>query len=183
MTPAALVRIDGKGYNYVTPEGQILCKQWFDTAYSFERPDNIVCAEVINNNKHNFINAKGELMSPHMWFDDIWDFYGGCAKVKVGESYNLMDAEGNLFSPNMWFSSIDRYKDNMAIVVMYDENSGRYLKNFFNAETKRIISDEWFVDVSDFWSSFDNQHAYVVRQNGQSAKINKDGEIVQIFSS
>ena len=183
MTPAALVRIDGKGYNYVTPEGQILCKQWFDTAYSFERPDNIVCAEVINNNKHNFINAKGELMSPHMWFDDIWDFYGGCAKVKVGESYNLMDAEGNLFSPNMWFSSIDRYKDNMAVVVMYDENSGRYLKNFFNAETKRIISDEWFVDVSDFWSSPDNQHAYVVRQNGQSANINKDGEIVQIFSS
>jgi len=183
MSPAALVKIDGKGYNYVTPDGQILCKQWFDTAYSFESPDNIVCAEVINNGKHNYINPKGEIMSPHLWFDELWDFYCGYAKVKVGESYNLMDAEGNLFSPNVWFWNIDRYKDNMAVLVIYDEHNGRYLKNFFNAETKRIISDEWFTDVSDFWSSPDNQHAYVVRQNGQTGIINKDGEIVQIFSN
>ena len=48
------------------------------------------------NNKWNFIDTQGKLVSPNQWFDWIRDFHDGYAKVKLNNKWYRIDTKGNI---------------------------------------------------------------------------------------
>ena len=73
---------------------------------------------VILNNKCNFIDVLGNMVSPNQWFDWIGNFCSGYAKVKLNNKYNFIDTQGKLLSPNQWFDWIYDFYDGYGIVKL-----------------------------------------------------------------
>ena len=73
---------------------------------------------VILNNKYNFIDVLGNMVSPNQWFDWIGNFCSGYAKVKLNNKYNFIDTQGKLLSPNQWFDWIYDFYDGYGIVKL-----------------------------------------------------------------
>ena len=68
-----------------------MSQQWFDNVRIFSEG----FARVVLNDKWNYINTEGQLLSKQ-WFDCVWSFNEGFAGVELnGKWYNL-DKEGNL---------------------------------------------------------------------------------------
>ena len=60
--------------------------------------------------KWNFIDKKGNILSPNMWFKAISRFHDGFASVKREDGkWNIIDTKGNIISPNLWFDITDTY--------------------------------------------------------------------------
>ena len=78
----------------------------------------------------NFINYRGNLISPNMWFDSIDCFKENFGVVFIkNKGYNLIDKQGNLISPNMWFDSIIDYFENQTDCILVKVNNKNYKIN------------------------------------------------------
>ncbi len=61
-------------------------------------------ARVKWNDKYNFIDTDGRLVSPNQWFDKVWFFEEGYAMVKLNGKICTIDTNGNI-SSNGWVNS------------------------------------------------------------------------------
>ena len=71
-------------------------------------------AIVMLNDKYNFINTKGQLLS-QQWFDSVWNFKEGFDRVKLNGKYNFINTEGQLLS-QQWFDMAWDFNDGFAQV-------------------------------------------------------------------
>lgn len=71
-------------------------------------------ATVVLNDKYNFINTKGQLLSKQ-WFDSVRNFKEGFASVYLSDKYNFIDTEGKLLS-QQWFDMAWDFNDGFAWV-------------------------------------------------------------------
>ena len=71
-------------------------------------------ATVMLNDKYNFINTKGQLLS-QQWFDSVRNFKEGFASVYLSDKYNFIDIEGHLLS-QQWFDMAWDFNDGFAVV-------------------------------------------------------------------
>ena len=95
------------------------------------------------NNKYNFINTNGQLVS-NQWFDNAYGFYNGFSIVRLNDKYNLIGKNGQLLS-NQWFDDIYSFSNGFAEVKLngkwnfidskgnlYDKNKKLIKKNETN---------------------------------------------------
>ena len=124
------------------------------------------CAKVKLNSKWNFIDMKGNLVSPSQWFDNIFNFFNGYAIVKLNNKYNLINTRGKLLSPNQWFEDTGDFFDGYAVV----ELNGKY--NFIDTQGKLISPNQWFDDIYNFFNGY-----AMAKLNGKRFKIDTKGNI------
>ena len=75
-------------------------------------------AKVKFNDKWNFIDIQGKLVSPNQWFDGVGIFTNGYAWVRLNDKWNYIDTRGKLLSPNLWFNAADDFYDGSALVKL-----------------------------------------------------------------
>ncbi len=75
-------------------------------------------AEVLLNDKYNFIDIQGNLVSPSQWFDYVFKFFNGYAIVRINNKYNLINTRRKLLSPNLWFDSVSNFSNGYANVKL-----------------------------------------------------------------
>ena len=98
-------------------------------------------AQVKLNNKFNFIDTQGKLVSPNQWFDDVYDFYNGYAKVRLNNKWNLIDTQGKLVSPNLWFDGVGTFYKGYATV----ELNGKWYKIDTKGNIEAIVNEHTVV--------------------------------------
>ena len=111
----------------------------FDNIDNFDKNG---LAKVELNNKWNFIDTNGNLLSKQ-WFDYISYFENGFAKVMLNNKYNFIDVNCNLLS-KQWF------------YIVYDFNEYGISKvklnnkwNFIDTNGN-LLSQQWFDNVYNF---------------------------------
>ena len=124
-------------------------------------------AKVRFNDKYNFIDTKGKLVSPNQWFDYVGIFTNGYAWVELNGKYNLIDTQGKLVSPNQWFDSVGIFTNGYAWV----ELNNKY--NLIDTQGNLVSPNQWF-DVVDY---FYNGYASV-KINNKWYRIDTKGNIV-----
>ena len=75
-------------------------------------------ATVVLNNKYNFIDGDGNLLS-QQWFDYVGDFSYGFAEVKLNGKHNFINAKGQFLS-QQWFDMATSFFDGFAEVRLND---------------------------------------------------------------
>ena len=125
-------------------------------------------ATVVLNDKYNFINTKGQLLS-QQWFDSVWNFKEGFDKVKLNGKYNFINTEGQLLS-QQWFDSVWNFKEGFASVYLSDKY------NFIDTEG-HLLSQQWFDMAWDFNDGF-----AVVGLNGIWYNLDTEGNLTLIES-
>ena len=156
----ARVELNNK-WNYINQEYRLICNQWFDDVWGFNRYG---IAKVVLNYKWNFINQEGRLIS-NQWFDYASDFNEGFAKVQLNDKYNFINQEGRLIS-NQWFDDAGYFFNGFALVVLNDKF------NYINQEGK-YLSNQWFDDADNFHNGFAG-----VRLNDKWNFINQEGRLI-----
>ena len=117
-------------------------------------------ATVKLNNKYNFIDVQGKLVSPNQWFDDVGNFYNGYATVELNNKYNFIDIQGKLVSPNQWFDWIGVFYNGYAKVKL----NNKY--NFIDVQGKLVSPNQWFDGVGIFtngyaWVKLNNKYNFI----------------------
>ena len=125
-------------------------------------------ATVMLNDKYNFINTKGQLLS-QQWFDSVWNFKEGFDRVKLNGKYNFINTEGQLLS-QQWFDSVRNFKEGFASVYLSDKY------NFIDIEG-HLLSQQWFDMAWDFNDGF-----AVVGLNGMWYNLDTEGNLTLIES-
>ena len=132
----------------------------FDVVWGF----NGGFARVKLNDKYNYINTEGRLIS-NQWFDDVWGFNNGIAEVELNRKYNFINQEGRLIS-NQWFDYTDNFINGFSLVELNNK------RNFINQEG-RLISNQWFDDAWGFYNGFAK-----VRLKNKWNYINTEGRLI-----
>ena len=129
-------------------------------------------ATVVLNDKYNFINTKGQLLS-QQWFDSVWNFKEGFDRVKLNGKYNFINTEGQLLS-QQWFDSVRNFKEGFASVYLSDKY------NFIDTEGK-LLSQQWFdlawdfndgfawVGLNGMWYNLDTEGNLTLRESCRSS--------------
>ena len=116
----------------------------FDNIYSFNKNG---IARVKLNNKWDFIDVNGKLVS-QQWFDHVYSFNeDGFARVELNGRYNLINTNGNFIS-RQWFDDIGNFENGIAMVRL----NKKY--NFIDTNGK-LVSQQWF-------DSYDNAYDYLM---------------------
>ena len=113
----------------------------FDDIYLFREG----FAWVRVNDKHNFINTDGKLLS-EQWFDGAWSFSEGFAWVRLNDKWNFIGTNGKPLSEK-WFDGAWNFLEGLAMVEIEDKY------NFVNTEGK-LLSEQWFDDADNFSEGF-----------------------------
>jgi len=121
-------------------------------------------ATVRLNDKCNFINTKGQLVSKQ-WFDWVSGFYKGFAEVELNGKYNYINTEGQLLS-KWWVDCAYTFKAGFGVVKL----NGKW--NFINTEGQ-LLSQQWFDGVDYF-----NEGLAEVNLNGKYNFINAEGQLL-----
>ena len=64
------------------------------------------------NEKYNFIDKNGKILSPNQWFDSCGDFHEGFAVLRLNGERNFIDSKGNLYDENKNPININNEKPN-----------------------------------------------------------------------
>ena len=123
-------------------------------------------SEVELNDKYNFINTKGELLSLK-WFDYLGSFADGFAAVELNGKWNFIDSKGGLLLPNQWFEYCDSFYEGFACVELNDK------WNFINSKGKLLFPNQWFEYCGTF-----NEGFAQVKLNGKWNFIDSKGNLL-----
>ena len=123
-------------------------------------------ARVNLNNKWNYIDTQGKLVSPNQWFDWIYDFYNGYGIVKLNNKWNYIDTRRKLLSPNQWFDGVGNFYNGYARVKL----NGKW--NLINTQGNMVSPNQWFDWIYDFYNGYAR-----VKLNGKWYKIDTKGNI------
>ena len=145
-------------YNQINPIFDALLK------YDFVDSFNEGFAVVLSNDKWNFINAKGQLLS-EQWFDGVDDFYGGLSRVRLGDEWNFINTEGQLLS-QQWFDGVGHFYNGTARVRI----NGKF--NLIKADGQ-LFSKQWFDEIGHINKGFAR-----VRLGDKCNFINMDGQFL-----
>ena len=135
----------------------------FDNIDNFDKNG---LAKVELNNKWNFIDTNGNLLSKQ-WFDYISYFENGFAKVMLNNKYNFIDVNCNLLS-KQWF------------YIVYDFNEYGISKVKLNKKCNLIdtngnlLSQQWFDNIF----SFNKNGIAQVELNRKWNLIDKNGKLL-----
>ena len=100
------------------------------------------------NNKWNFIDTNGNLLS-QQWFDGVSDFNEyGISIVNLNKKWNLIDKNGNFIS-QQWFDGVSYFDKNGIAQVMLNK---KY--NLIGTNGK-LLSQQWF-------NSYENAYDYLM---------------------
>ena len=167
----ALVKTNGKGYNFIDKDGEFLWKgeKWFDDARDFKEG----YAEVkLNGKGYNFINKEGELLwDGEKWFNDVGLSHEGLCQVELNGKYNLINNEGELlWKGKEWF---DEVGDSHEGCIPVGLNGKGY--NFINKEGELLWDgEEWFNRIGSFYDGY-----APVKLNGKGWNfINEKGDFL-----
>ena len=121
-------------------------------------------ATAVLNDKWNFINVEGKLLSSQ-WFDYCNDFKEGFAAVELNGKWNFINVKGKLLL-SQWFDDCNDFKEGFAAVELNNK------WNFINVEGK-LLSSQWFDGCLYFSEGF-----VVVRLNDKWNFINVEGKLL-----
>ena len=116
------------------------------------------------NNKWNFINTEGRILS-NQWFNIAWNFSEGVARVELNDKVNFINTEGQLLS-NKWFDVAGNFYEGFARVKL----NGKY--NLISIDGK-LLSEKGFDDTCDFHDGF-----AIVRINNKFNFVNINGQLL-----
>ena len=119
------------------------------------------------NDKWNFIDVQGKLVSPNQWFDNVGIFTNGYAWVKLNSKFNFIDTQRKLVSPNQWFDSVGIFTNGYAWVRLNDK------WNYIDTRGKLLSPNLWFNAADDFYDG-----SALVKLNNKWYKIDTKGNIV-----
>ena len=120
-------------------------------------------ADVLLNNKYNFININVQLLS-NQWFDYAYNFSDGFAKVKLNGEWNFINTNAQFLS-NQWFERVGRFSDGFVWIQL----NNKY--NFIDTNGQ-LVSNQWFDDVYSFDDGFAD-----VKLNGKWNLIDAKGNL------
>ena len=124
-------------------------------------------AKVRFNDKWNFIDIQGKLVSPNQWFDSVGIFTNGYAWVKLNSKFNFIDTQRKLVSPNQWFDSVGIFTNGYAWVRLNDK------RNYIDTRGKLLSPNLWFNAADDFYDG-----SALVKLNNKWYEIDTKGNIV-----
>ena len=124
-------------------------------------------AKVRFNDKWNFIDIQGKLVSPKLWFDSVGIFTNGYAWVKLNSKFNFIDTQRKLVSPNQWFDSVGIFTNGYAWVRLNDK------WNYIDTRGKLLSPNLWFNAADDFYDG-----SALVKLNNKWYKIDTKGNIM-----
>jgi hypothetical protein len=125
-------------------------------------------AKVELNDKYNFINTDGKILSDK-WFDYVDDFSEGYAAVDLNGKKNFINTDSKYLS-DKWFDEASNFQSGYAAVKLKEKC------NFISTDNE-YLSNEWFDDIYDFDDAFVDGYA-AVKLNGKKNFINTDGKFV-----
>ena len=116
----------------------------------------------------NFINTKGEILSPNMWFMDVFDFTNNFARVRRIEDglWNFIGVQGNIISSTQWFAFVANFHNGFAAVQREDgrwnaigTQGNIFMPNLWFKDSTYLIPSKiyLFLDEKDNHFYFDNQ--------------------------
>ena len=124
-----LVALDDK-YNFITPQGNVLYKEWFDGINGTEGDDKTSdFLQVFKNNKGcNLISLDTFKLLSEKWYRHITCFYGNYAiATDFNQKQNLIDKEGNMLSDE-WFDNVKMaHYRNHNIIATVELNGEEFL--------------------------------------------------------
>ena len=182
----ANVRKDSK-YNVIDKHGKLLSDIWFDYVGSTGLLySNRGLPVGIDGKGYNLLKTDGSLLSPHLWFDEIFDFGRHSDTVVVDlhdKGRNLINFKGELLS-KIWYHRISPVEvGNYRFVVTHD---GKH--NYINVYTGELLSpDIWFTKSGNFRSySVDGERykllADVTVKSMLNCKIDINGDFYDNFN-
>jgi hypothetical protein len=128
--------------NFINEKGELLSKQWFDSARDFY----LGLAEVkMRKGKRfvkNYLKTNGELLCDN-WYDKIDWFVNGIAMVHIKRKVNFINTDGKLLCPKYWFDGALDFRNGYGIVQLGKK---------FNilCDDGEFLSEQWFDQVYDF---------------------------------
>ena len=72
------------------------------------------------NEKYNYLDVNGKLLSPDQWFDYCWYFQEGFGIVELNYKRNYLKPDGTLLS-DTWFDDCQDFDNGFAKVVLNGE--------------------------------------------------------------
>ena len=92
----AWVGLDGKGFNWITHNGEIAFpNQWYNIVEPFSEG---YAAVYLFDKGWNFINHNGEIAFPERWYDYVWSFNKGYARVELRGKWYELHKDGVLYN-------------------------------------------------------------------------------------
>ena len=123
----------------------------------------------INNKGWNWLNEKGEIISPNQWFDYTGDFNDGFTRCEIKDKgCNWINENGEIISPNQWFDIVYDFKDGFAKCIIFNKGW-----NWINENGNLVSPNQWFDSIGDFNDGFAR---CIIKDKGYNW-INEKGEI------
>lgn len=136
----AVVKLKGKGFNFINQKRKLLCNQWFDDVSKFK--DGI--AYVKSNKKGwNIINQNGDFLLKE-YYDEIGNFHEGFAIVELKKGCNFINKKGEILC-DQWFDSVGNFREGFAAVQL--DGKGY---NFIDQNGKYLTPNRWYDEISSF---------------------------------
>ena len=160
----------GSRANASDKNGNFIMEEWTKDIRSFDEGFAPVQRE---DEKWNFINTRGEILSPDRWFHNVFSFKDGLAIVADNdERYNFIKTDGT-FLLDTWFKHIQQFSEGYAAVC--NENKQH---NFIDKNGNLLFKD-WLSHCK--CGNFSNGFAVVSKQDGICNLIDKSGKLVSKF--
>src|SRR5574343_333236 len=95
------------------------------------------------NKRYNYVNEKGENISPNQWFDHVYDFNDGFVRCEINDKgMNWVNENGEIISPNQWFDEVYNFNDGLAMCKI--NNKGW---NWINKNGEIFSPNQWFDNI------------------------------------
>lgn len=142
-------------YNWLGKSGDYLINLWFirlNDQFNFtdglieplskiddmRTSSNDVAVQIEFNNKWNYVNSSGNLLS-ETWFDEIGEFKDGFAQIKLNDEWNFIDSSGKVLF-GFWFEEAGVFAEGYALVKL----KGKWY--FINSQGE-FTNEIWFDDA------------------------------------
>lgn len=125
--------------------------------------------------KFNYIDRQGNLLSPNLWFDRVWEFRLpwdiriAFARVYIrGKGCNFLKSNGELLSPRQWFVDAFDFKEGFAPVCTGDNEW-----NYINYKGELLLHSPLY-----FATEFHNDFAVVCEDVNKWNFLKPNGELL-----
>lgn len=119
--------------------------------------------------KWNYMNENGKLLSPNRWFQWTTRFINGFGAVQDDEGmWNFINKYGDIISPNQWFSDIRGFIGTVARVMDSNDNWG-----MIDAHGNIIVDFifDCIIHKENFYIGFIDDAQYVIDTKSKIHKL------------
>ena len=156
--------------NAADKNGNFIMEEWLKDIRSFDEGFAPVQRE---DEKWNFIDTRGEILSPDKWFYNVFTFKDGLAIIAEDDDrYNFIKTDGT-FLLDTWYKYIQQFSEGYAAVC-----NKKNQHNYIDKEGNLLFKD--WLDYCEC-GNFTNGFAIISKQNCTSNLIDKSGKLVSKF--